>query len=341
MFIVIPAYEPDEKLVKIVHDIKERIKGAIIIIVNDGSDSHYQSLFTIIKNKGTVLLEHSHNQGKGRALKTAFQYIQSVTTNHETVIVTVDSDGQHVIQDIIKVANRTKAEQTKIVLGVRDFIGKVPLRSKFGNQLTASLFNLVTGQKIKDTQTGLRGFPIQLLTFLLQIEGERFEYEFNILLSATQSHVEIAEEAIETVYIEDNKSSHFNPIKDSIKIYLPLLKFVSVSCLVSIVDLLLFIMLVFITNHLLFAILIARIMSALVQFILNKKAVFQSQEQSIRSFLKYGVLVFGMLLLNYLILNSLLTIGMTLIVAKLITEVMLFLMSYKMQQQYVFSYRKV
>ena len=85
--------------------------------------------------------------------------------------------------------------------------------------MTAGLFRLVTGQKVTDTQTGLRGMSTDLIPWLLNLDGNRFEYEFNMLLEGKKSGHQISEVPIETVYLEENESSHFLPIRDSISIY--------------------------------------------------------------------------------------------------------------------------
>ena len=93
------------------------------------------------------------NQGKGQALKTAFTYIQE--QNIYGTVVTADADGQHKVWDIFRTANKASENPNKLILGVRAFSGKVPLRSRFGNSLTKALFKLQTGVGVTDTQTGL------------------------------------------------------------------------------------------------------------------------------------------------------------------------------------------
>lgn len=141
------------------------------------------------------------NQGKGQALKTTFAYIQQ--QNSYGTVVTADADGQHKIWDIFRTANKASENPNKLILGVRAFTGKVPLRSYFGNSLTKALFKLQTGVGVTDTQTGLRAFTTNLIPFMLKIEGNRYEYEMNMLLEASKEY-QILEVPIETVYINDN-----------------------------------------------------------------------------------------------------------------------------------------
>ena len=239
MYIIIPAYEPDKRLIQVVQDITIKLPKARIIVVNDGSGPGYNDYYDETAFIGATVLTHPINKGKGAALKTAFAHIQEeVVSQHLSAqpIVTVDSDGQHLIKDIVRVAKAIEENPSHLVLGARAFVGKVPARSRFGNKVTAGLFRLVTGQKVTDTQTGLRGMSTDLIPWLLNLDGNRFEYEFNMLLEAKKSGYQISEVPIETVYLEENKSSHFRPIRDSIRIYSPFLKFSGTAVLASVID---------------------------------------------------------------------------------------------------------
>lgn len=187
MYIIIPAYEPDKRLIQVVQDITIKLPKARIIVVNDGSGPGYNDYYDETAFIGATVLTHPINKGKGAALKTAFAYIQEeVVGQHLSAqpIVTVDSDGQHLIKDIVRVAKATEENPSHLILGARAFVGKVPARSRIGNKVTAGLFHLVTGQKVTDTQTGLRGMSTDLIPWLLNLDGNRFEYEFNMLLEA-------------------------------------------------------------------------------------------------------------------------------------------------------------
>jgi len=208
-YVVIPAYQPDNKLIKLVEKIHDKSDFKILII-DDGSSPACQKIFDKASQYATIL-RHEVNQGKGHALKTAFQFIKE--QNSYGTVVTADADGQHKIWDIFRTANKASENPNKLILGVRAFTGKVPLRSRFGNSLTKALFKLQTGVGVTDTQTGLRAFTTNLIPFMLKIEGKRYEYEMNMLLEATKEY-EIVEVPIETVYINDNEASHFRPIRD-------------------------------------------------------------------------------------------------------------------------------
>ena len=230
-YIVIPAYQPDNKLIKLIEKIHEK-SDFHILVIDDGSSSKCQNIFDKAKQYATVL-RHEVNQGKGQALKTAFSYIQE--QNIYGTVVTADADGQHKIWDIFRAANKASENPNKLILGVRAFTGKVPLRSRFGNSLTKVLFKLQTGVGVTDTQTGLRAFTTNLIPFMLKIEGQRYEYEMNMLLEASKEY-EILEVPIETVYINDNEDSHFRPIKDGLMIYKNIFKFALSSLSSFVVD---------------------------------------------------------------------------------------------------------
>ena len=198
-YLVIPAYEPDYNLIKLIEKIHNK-SDFYIIVIDDGSSAECQDIFSKVERYATVL-RHQVNQGKGKALKTAFEYIQSL--NMPGTVVTADADGQHRIWDIFRSLTKSSENPNTLVLGVRAFTGKVPLRSRFGNSLTRILFKLQTGVAVSDTQTGLRAFSTDMIPFMLKIEGQRYEYEMNMLLEASQAYP-ILEVPIETVYINDN-----------------------------------------------------------------------------------------------------------------------------------------
>ena len=230
-YLVIPAYEPDYNLIKLIEKIHYK-SDFYIIVIDDGSSAECQDIFARAANFATVL-RHQVNQGKGQALKTAFEYIQSL--NKPGTVVTADADGQHRIWDIFRSLTKSNENPNTLVLGVRAFTGKVPLRSRFGNSLTRILFKLQTGVAVSDTQTGLRAFSTDMIPFMFKVEGQRYEYEMNMLLEASQVYP-ILEVPIETVYINDNEASHFRPIRDGLMIYKNILKFALSSFSSFIVD---------------------------------------------------------------------------------------------------------
>ena len=116
----------------------------------------------------------------------------------------MDADGQHRMADAMKICSAARNRPDALVLGGRRFTGGVPLRSRFGNAVTRFVYRMSTGLNVCDTQTGLRSFHIQLLPRMLEIPGERYEYEMNVLLELAKARTPIIEEEIETIYLDNN-----------------------------------------------------------------------------------------------------------------------------------------
>lgn len=335
MVIIIPAYEPDEKLIKLVEELKEKCNSEILI-VDDGSGKTYDWIFDRVEYLGATVVRYDKNKGKGGALKTAFNIVKDWDEAEE--IVTEDCDGQHLPEDIMKIMNEIRNNRNKIILGSRHFTGKVPFRSIFGNRMTSVVFLLAKGKRIADTQTGLRGFSKDMLPWLCEVQGERFEYEMNMLLETEENDYDIKEVPISTVYLEDNKSSHFNPLKDSVKIYLPFLKFGMSSTLSALLDFSLLIFLKVVFSNLFLAVAGARICSGVFNYIMNKNYVFSKGDIKDEKmyFHRYVLLASILMFMNYVTLNYLCTMGINLVISKIITETILFALSFLIQKKYVF-----
>lgn len=215
--VVIPSLNPTNDLITYVDELlKENIPE--IIIVNDGSKEECHSIFTHLKNKERcIVLQHETNRGKGQALKTAFQYV--LKKGSYRGIVTADCDGQHSVQDVLKVGEALTKFHNGIILGVRNFQEKyVPFRSYLGNTITNFIFKLLFRYELKDTQTGLRGIPFEQLKILTSLLGDRYEYEMNVLIYVARNKLIIKEVPIHTLYFNNNVNSYYQPIKDSVKI---------------------------------------------------------------------------------------------------------------------------
>lgn len=329
---LIPIYKPNKNFITLTRRVKE--EGFLIVAVNDGSGQEYNPIFEETK-KYAIVLEYEKNQGKGEALKTGLRYIQKEIEAPYTVVC-VDGDGQHALEDVNAVANISQNNPKSLVLGSRHFEGKVPLRSRFGNRLTSLVFTLSSGKKLMDTQTGLRAFSNQLVDSLLKIKGSRYEYEMNVLMEMVRNQVDIIENPIQTVYIEENKESHFHVIRDSIKIYKEILKF-SLSSLISfLIDYLMFISLSSLGISLFLSNVIARIFSSLTNFTLNRNYVFKDGTNFLESAIKYFTLAIVILIFNTILLSIFVRIGMQKYVAKIMVECFLFIVNYFIQQQFVF-----
>jgi len=344
MYVLIPAYKPDMRLIGIVEEIHEKTDYAIVV-VNDGSGAAFDEVFAALPDYCT-LLSHEVNCGKGRAMKTGFAYIAGQAAADEGVVI-VDADGQHLLPDVVRVCEEFAAHPQCMVIGSRRFTGKVPLRSRFGNTLTRHVFALASGVKLTDTQTGLRALPASALPEFCAIKGERYEYEMNMLLRAAELGIPMREVFIETVYIDDNSSSHFHVVRDSLKIYAVILKFAFSSIAAFLIDYALFNLLYYLLRGrmgpqmlLLVSTVGARIVSSLVNFTINKKVVFKSRGGTAAAFLKYYALAAVILAANYGLMSLLVTVlGLNASIAKILVEVTLFIVNYVVQRRFVFKNR--
>ena len=203
------------------------------------------------------------------------------------------------------------------------------------------MFHVSTGVKVFDTQTGLRAFSVSRIPMMLEMHGDRYEYEINVLLYATRHHVPILEVWIETVYIEDNASSHFHPVRDAWRIYKMILLFVASSLAAALLDYVLVLTLPqllepFIPTPLLVSTAIARVVSSLCNYFLNGKLVFGGCSKD--SILRYYLLVAGIYAVNYGLLTILsVLLPLPLWLAKLLVEMVLYPVSFYLQRRFVFA----
>lgn len=217
--VVLPSLDPDEKLNAVIDGLLE-YGFSNIILVNDGSKQENLHYFTdaAAAHPEIHLLHHEVNRGKGAALKTAFRWFLD-NCPEGAGVVTVDGDNQHHPEDT-RACCEKMLETGHCILGCRDFtLDHVPNRSRFGNHTTSLVFKTFVGMTISDTQTGLRALPREAVEELVDVAGDRFEYETNMLLAFKEKAIPFEENKIRTVYIEENKSSHFRTFVDSWRIY--------------------------------------------------------------------------------------------------------------------------
>lgn len=350
--IVIPSYEPDERLIALLHDLDEKEMGPVII-VNDGSSEKYDSIFkeaeSIISKRGGKFISYRPNRGKGRALKTAFSYI---TGNMPDALgcVTADSDGQHTPDCINRIKDTLIANPNNLILGVRKFEKKdIPWKSWFGNTVTIGVFSYVAGMRVSDTQSGLRGIPFKFMKELIDCKGERFEYEMQMLLECAGRY-DLTEVPIATIYeSKENHQTHFKPVRDSLRIYKILgkkfVKFLFASLSSFVIDILLFHLFVFIFKDAFAALYItmatvgARVISAVYNYLINYKFVFKSRASKSVSLAKYALLAIVQMLLSAGLVSLIVFLipGAWETLVKVIVDTVLFLLSYSIQQRFVFS----
>ena len=356
--VVLPSLDPDEKLIAVVDGLLE-YGFSDIILVNDGSKQENLHYFTDLaaQHPEIHLLHHEVNKGKGAALKNAFRYFLANRPEGYGV-VTVDGDNQHHPADT-RACCEHMLETGHAVLGCRDFNQEdVPARSSFGNKTTSMIFKVFVGMTISDTQTGLRALPRPVLEELVEVYGDRFEYETNMLLAFKTKGIAFDEVKIRTVYIEENKSSHFRVIHDSWRIYKLILahffRYTLSSLVSAVVDTGAFSALSWFFGRFLNGLaltaaagILARVISSLLNFFMNQKLVFQTNVDTKKAMLRYYCLALPQMAAQVLLTQGVYALFAipdsanflrTLIYAVVMTA--LYFVSYVIQQRWVFAPQK-
>ena len=347
IIMIIPAYKPKDSIMcPFMEKLKKEFSN--IVIIDDGSGPEYIAFFKEMQKKGFTVLKHHINLGKGRAIKTAFNYCLNTYPNMIGTI-TADCDGQHTVEDILKCAVALEKEPKAVVIGTRNFdASNVPFKSRYGNKLTRTMFSLFVGIKITDTQSGLRGFGIHSMKIFLEISGERYEYETNMLIACKEKEMKITEVPIETVYINNNELSHFNPFRDSLLIYKLFIRYVFASVSSFLVDIFLFMVFMHILPEFSFgcvttivlATILARIFSSIYNFILNARVVFKNKGKD--SLIKYFSLVgIQMLASAFLVSKIFYYIKINIAFLKIVVDVILFMINFTILREWVFKTKKV
>ena len=309
--VLIPVYDPNEE---IMDTFLEKLikKFENIVFINDGCSEKHDKYMKKLAKKYPVV-KHNVNLGKGRGLKNGINYILNNYPDAK-VIVTADCDGQHSVKDIKKCGDVAKKNMDSLVLGVRDFSDKnVPTRSKFGNVITRNVLYSFVGQKVSDTQTGLRAMSLDIAKNLIAVSGERYEYETNVLIETKLKNIPIKEVVIETIYINDNETSHFNPVKDSIRVYRLFASYILFTLLAYIIETVIFAK-VYDINSALYVIPLFLLLSKIVSCII--KMIFNNHVN-----LKYVII-------NYVISAIILSLVKShIILIKVIIDIIMFILS--------------
>ena len=349
VYILIPTLNPNDELVSYVEKLQK--KGfKEILVVNDGSKEKCREIFERLQDMGCQVINHALNLGKGRALKNGFNFFLNLPDCDSYIgVITVDSDGQHSVEDVANMALALEEHQDSLIMGCRDFnLDCVPRKSSFGNKMTRSVFRLLYGVRYQDTQTGLRGFPTELIPKFIQLYGERFEYETNMLIETALKKIPVYEVIIKTIYIDNNSETHFRPIQDSLAIYSLIFKsfllYICSSLASFVIDIGFFQLFIqifkklgVIDGRILGATIIARVISSLFNYSVNKKVVFKNGSGKV-SLLRYYILCVCQMLVS----AGLVTIGYWALqipesIIKIVVDTVLFVVSYQIQQRWVFN----
>ena len=346
--VVLPSLDPDEKLIAVVDGLLEYGFSDIILIDDGSADEHKKYFAELARLPEVTLLTHDVNRGKGAALKTAFSYFLE-NCPESAGVITADGDGQHRTADIVACAEAMIEHEHSVILGCRDFsLPHVPSRSRFGNRTTSLVFRLFCGMKISDTQTGLRAIPREHVAALLTAKGSRYEYETNMLLMMGSDSIPYSEVKIETVYFDNNEKSHFRPVRDSLRVYGLIIKYALSSIASSVVDLgafYVFSKIFSAKSEIFLATLLARVISVLVNFSLNKKLVFENRGNVAKTLFRYVCLAVPIMLCSWGLVyavTDLLVIESAFIrtLWKLLVDTALFLISFRVQRKWVFNNKK-
>lgn len=333
--VLIPAYKPDERLIDLTRELKEN--DLDVLLVDDGGGETYAHIFDACRALGAQVAVHAVNMGKGRALKTGIN-AALLTWPDMTGIVTADADGQHTPKDILRLIDALHEHPDKLVLGSREFTGDVPFKSRWGNRITRAVYALASGVHVGDTQTGLRALPRKSLEAMARIDGERYEYEMNVLLKLRDMQLGVHEVPIETIYINDNAGSHFNPVRDAIKIYMVIFKYLFSSIASFVIDYALYwLCLGTLGLPAVVSYALARLVSSQVNYNLNKHTVFGGRGGK-NSMVKYYALAVVQGAVGAGLVQVLPgVIPLSAAVIKIPVDIVLFMISYVIQRDFVFN----
>lgn len=359
--VIIPAYKPDGRLPPYVEAL-ERAGVGKIVIVDDGSGDAFSPLFDQLPEDGVChVIRYEPNGGKGVALKRGMAYVQEDCPEQD-IVITADSDGQHTVADVLRMAESLAENSDGLLLGSRDFSQEhVPPKSRMGNRITSVVFRLLYGCWVGDTQTGLRGFARELLPTMIAVKGDRYEYEMNVLIECAALKLPMRPLPIETVYENNNEGSHFRAFRDSARIYGVIFggffRFIGSSLASFLLDYGLYLLFnnafkawapalehefrflfISVLTRILVATILSRVLSGVANFLLNRRFVFGDEGSMGRSFPRYlAVWLMNMLLSAGLTSSLHLWFGWSDNIAKVPVDILLFFLSYHLQRRWVFS----
>lgn len=339
--LLIPAYRPGAAVMGVIEKVLELdIDGALfsrVIVVDDGSGPDFEPIFSRLQTmRGVVVVKHARNLGKGAALRTGFNHV-FVHWPAALGCVTADADGQHLAEDIVAVGAALLETPEALILGVREFGRDVPVRSLLGNFITTQVFRFVIGRRVADTQTGLRGWPSRLCLQSLHIPLNGYDFELASLVSAARE--EVRQVAIHTIYLEGNPSSHFSPLRDSMRIYFVFVRYCGAALFVALIDSIFFYAAYLLWNSLIGAQIAGRSTAAIVAFLLAKNVVFRSDTTIPIAIAKYVWLltVMGILCYNLIQLFHQ-SLGVPILPSKILSEGILFLGNFSIQRDFIFRH---
>ncbi len=358
--VLIPSLQPDDRLPPYVEQLMNS-GFTRVVVVDDGSGPAYDAIFNRIEAQGATVIRYPVNKGKGEALKTGYRWL----LEHEpgcVGVLTADADGQHTVPDCLNVANAMLKDGDALYLGSRDFnLPNIPPKSRSGNKITSTVFKALYGVWLPDTQTGLRCFRGDLLPFMAEVKGSRYEYEMNVLIAAARQKLPIKSITIETVYENNNEGTHFHPIRDSWRIYKVILgsflRYAVASILSWALELAIIAILMFwvfkdaadrqtvilgipFAFRALVATPIARLISAPVNYLMNREFVFEKEKSgvSVRRYIILAVCALVITTLVFAFLDHFLgdSAPVLHLLLKIVIDVAMYVVNYRVQDRWVF-----
>lgn len=339
--VLIPAYQPGRALIDVAGELA-RAGFRAIVVVDDGSGPGYAGIFAAVSAlPGVRVARHAVNLGKGAALKTG---INAALVEYPglTGIVTADADGQHDPGDILAVARLFAENPGALVLGARAFAGPVPVRSRIGNSITQGVMRVVAGQRLSDTQTGLRAVPRGLAERMLSVPANGYEFELEMLIAAKHLGFPVLEQPIRTIYEAGNPTSHFEPLRDSMRIYFVLLRFGLISFVSAAIDNVAFYFCFHASGSIATSLAGARVLALVFNYMAVRRAVFLSREQHRIVLPRYLLLAAANVCLSYTLISYFSRIlPVDVIATKVLVETPLFIANFAIQRDFVFARRAI
>jgi len=204
--VIIPTYNNQDTILKVVEDVRNYTSN--IIVIDDGSTDRTCEILKDLQN--FELVSYKPNKGKGLAIRRGFE---SALAKGYDFAVTIDADGQHFASDLNVFAEALEKESNALIIGSRNIqIDGMPSKNTFANKFSNFWFWVETGQKLPDTQSGFRLYPIKLYKNS-KFFSNRYEFEVEVLVRSAWSGIKIIPVPVKVDYPED-RVTHFRPLPD-------------------------------------------------------------------------------------------------------------------------------
>lgn len=337
--VIIPLYCENIKTVDLVSRLCA-LGADNIIVVNDGGRLS-EEFRTSLMSMGCHFVEFSENQGKGKSIRAGLRYAHDKLYNIKGYI-TVDADGQHRAEDVMKVSRALELRPDTLILGKRDLKhSDVPVYMRFFKAVTSGYFKIITGVKCEDPLTGLRGIPACLYSLFIETKGDRYDYEMNCLTRCADRKVPIYTVTVLPRYFP-NQPSNYNLFKDTYLIFITPLRFATASLGCSMIDILMFTLLTYLLPADMFlsvaiATILSRLVSGGINFAINRKVIFKDGGKASRQVRRYCILFFGIMLSSMTIVSLLSFIGIAVTLIKIAVDTLLWAVNYTLQRKWVFK----